>query len=152
MYWNVVQNGTLQNAFVLNLQINVVADFSFDKSGLLHGKVTIPTFDMNLFSSEIGKFSLLQLQIAFNTLINVIILPTVNSLLNKGIPLPSFHGIELVNPQLEFGDGFMFISTSIQHATNSSFIPSSPIDYFTADLKRDFGLFAQYLQLEDEWM
>jgi len=151
MYWNVVQNGTLQNAFVLLLQIEAVVDLSFGNAGLLHGKVTVPTFDMSLFSSNIGQFSLLQLEIAFNTLINVIILPTINILLSQGINLPPIHGIELLNPQLEFGDGFMFIATSIQHVSNTTTVTSDSLTSFSTDLGKNLEYFTQYIQLEDEW-
>merc|ERR1712137_188788 len=109
MNWNVITNGTSVNAFTLLVQLAADIDLYFDDL-LLKGKAGIPTFDLSLYSSNIGDFSLFQLETAINTALYVVLLPSINSVLRQGIPIPAVYGVTLANPTIEFETGYMYVS------------------------------------------
>merc|ERR1712232_677256 len=101
-------------AFSLLIELEAQVDlYVNDTTSTIHGSIGVPEFDMSLQSSNIGQFSLFQLEAAINTAIYVIFLPTVNSVLREGIPIPQIGGLTLENPIIEFEQDFMYISTQL---------------------------------------
>jgi len=119
MNWNIVSNGTVTNAFTLLVQLSANIDLYFEDT-MLKGKAAIPTFDMSLYSSNIGDFSLFQLETAVNTVLYAVLLPTINGVLRDGIPVPEVLGVTLKNPMIEFETGYMYITTALAVGGNST--------------------------------
>jgi len=117
-YWNVMVNDTKVHAFTILIELSVSVELFFDNStSLLHGKVGVPTFDLTLMESDIGSFSLLQLEIAVESLIDIAILPAINSVFSKGIPIPAIFGLTLKDPTIGFEDGYLYMTSGIGRAT-----------------------------------
>jgi|ERR1712137_72114 len=112
MYWNaILSNGTSVNAFVLLLEIAASVDLTFDNTTMIHGQVGVPTFEMSLYDSNIGSFSLFQLETAISTVIYLGLLPKINHVLKNGIPIPVVFGFTLSDPMIGYSnDGYLYFS------------------------------------------
>ena len=66
-------------------------------------------------TTSIGDFSLFSLNAAFQTIVNVILVPAVNAVLGSGIPSPVIAGFTFAEPEFVFVDNsYAYFSTGFQ--------------------------------------
>eukprot|EP00010_Vexillifera_abyssalis_P007034 CAMPEP_0201546310 /NCGR_PEP_ID=MMETSP0173_2-20130828/2629_1 /ASSEMBLY_ACC=CAM_ASM_000268 /TAXON_ID=218659 /ORGANISM="Vexillifera sp., Strain DIVA3 564/2" /LENGTH=478 /DNA_ID=CAMNT_0047954937 /DNA_START=17 /DNA_END=1450 /DNA_ORIENTATION=- len=106
----VTKNNT--EAFVLQGVIDFALNITVDSQKMLIlpqiGNLDV---QFSLFSSNIGNFSTLPLKATIKSVLEVGV-PVVNAILRKGIPIPNIQGLQFVQPQLIFHQGYFDISSS----------------------------------------
>ncbi|KAL0214777.1 hypothetical protein P9112_006961 [Eukaryota sp. TZLM1-RC] len=101
---------------VFSLGIDVVASTDvWTENGWLKGNLGLLGFKFGIISSEIGNFDTKQLNKVVDNVCKYGILPFLNVALEKGIEIPVTEGIEMKNPTIQFGDGFIAISTDVDY-------------------------------------
>lgn len=109
---NIVGNGT---AFVLQGTVNLDLNISVSSgTNTIHVAVESVSVVFDLYSSNIGSFSTIELRSIINTVLAVGI-PIVNKMLSPGLTIPTIKGLSLINPQLIWNDGFFMIGSNITY-------------------------------------
>ncbi|XP_033939780.1 bactericidal permeability-increasing protein-like [Pseudochaenichthys georgianus] len=106
-------NATLTPLFVLNLVSSVSARV-FVSGTRLAGAVTLNKMDLTLGTSNVGDFRVSTLNNIIQTVLNFVVIPTMNVQLAKGYPLPTLGKMKLVNTQLLVLKGHLMIGTDVQ--------------------------------------
>lgn len=79
----------------------------------LAGRVELNDFAMSLKWSTIGDFHLHLLEPVIGTVLRAVLLPYVNVLLWKGLPLPNVKGYTLHNAQFSYVDSRIIVCTDV---------------------------------------
>ncbi|XP_033938947.1 bactericidal permeability-increasing protein-like [Pseudochaenichthys georgianus] len=106
-------NATLTPLFVLNLVSSVSARV-FVSGTRLAGGVTLNKMDLTLGTSDVGDFQVGILNSIFQTVLNFVVITTMNAELAKGYPLPTLGKMKLVNTQLLVLKDHVMIGTDVQ--------------------------------------
>eukprot|EP01088_Endostelium_zonatum_P013405 TRINITY_DN2794_c0_g1_i1.p1 TRINITY_DN2794_c0_g1~~TRINITY_DN2794_c0_g1_i1.p1 ORF type:complete len:494 (+),score=83.32 TRINITY_DN2794_c0_g1_i1:53-1534(+) len=70
---------------------------------------------LSLLSSNIGPVNIAVLTSLANYLVESAIIPQINVYLAKGIPIPTLDGVDIVNGDVSFGNGFLFIGANVKY-------------------------------------
>lgn len=115
MTFKVVEpNGTIVPAFTCEgtLSLSITADVY---NASVYGKIQHAAFNISLESSRIGPFDIKPLSSLVDFAFLVVGVPQLNTYLSKGIPLPSFKEISIIQPHLHFGSGFVAVETDFKY-------------------------------------
>ncbi|KAL3508435.1 hypothetical protein ACH5RR_027836 [Cinchona calisaya] len=82
-------------------------------SNALAGSLRLNEFTMSEEWSKIGNLHMYFIQPMISTLLRTVVLPYINVKLNKGFPLPHFHGYGLTNSQLLCTDSRLMICSDV---------------------------------------
>jgi len=114
-WYAVVNNKTNELKYAFNLGINLVAKGEVKlRNHDIYVNVTYGNITLSLRDSQIGQFDLNPLNdIALLVLSEGI--PFVNNYFEKGVPLPQIPHVELINPYLGYGNGYIFVNTDFKY-------------------------------------
>jgi len=106
-------NGTVSPAFTLSTSTSLNATAYFIQGSSVGGIVYYIESSLTLLSSEIGSVPIKLLQLEVDYIIKNVVLPQVNAFLATGIELPTIEGVTFVNPQIEYGEQYLSVSTDV---------------------------------------
>ncbi|TNN25574.1 Bactericidal permeability-increasing protein [Liparis tanakae] len=106
-------NATLSPLFVLNMETSVSARV-FVSGMRLAGAVNLNKMDLTLGTSYVGDFQVRTLNSIFQTVLKLVVIPTLNVQLAKGYPLPTLGKMNLVNTQLQVLKDYVMVGTDVQ--------------------------------------
>merc|ERR1711934_292822 len=86
-------------------------------SQLLIGQLTELQCPLTLVKSDVGTVDVAGLSMLVSSVLNSVALPAANKILAKGFPIPTLEGVEFVNSQLNFGDGYVELATDLKFDT-----------------------------------
>ncbi|XP_065706308.1 bactericidal permeability-increasing protein-like [Patagioenas fasciata] len=112
----VLPNATRIPAFLLNIDANVTGKPSIS-GNRLRGTVKLTGLRVTQVKSHVGPVEVTRLETLLKFGLWLFGVPWANKRLQAGVPLPSPHGLRLLNPQLSLQEGFMLIATDLQHQT-----------------------------------
>ena len=117
----ILPNKDLQSVFTLGLTVFTNIYFwihSESVDQIVSGNVTLLKFNFNVTSSNIGSFSVEHLNKAVNYLVDLFVIKAFNYFGAKGIVIPLMDGVSFINPKLQFGEGYILISSDIHYILN----------------------------------
>ncbi|XP_065501999.1 bactericidal permeability-increasing protein-like [Caloenas nicobarica] len=112
----VLPNATRVPAFLLNIDANVTGKPSIS-GNRLRGTVRLMGLHVTQVTSHVGPVEVTRLETLLKFGLWLFGVPWANKRLQAGVPLPTPHGLRLLNPQLSLQEGFMLIVTDLQHQT-----------------------------------
>eukprot|EP01130_Rhizamoeba_saxonica_P014042 TRINITY_DN6077_c0_g1_i1.p1 TRINITY_DN6077_c0_g1~~TRINITY_DN6077_c0_g1_i1.p1 ORF type:complete len:476 (-),score=90.37 TRINITY_DN6077_c0_g1_i1:754-2181(-) len=81
----------------------------------LAGNITDVKEAVSLVKSQIGNFDLTQVDSIIELLVEVGLVPLVNTVINKGVPIPTIQNVEFVKPEVGIGNGYLYVDTSVKY-------------------------------------
>jgi len=122
----VLKNGSLFNAFVLNgtVQSSAVALLN---GQVVYGNMSYLSGNFGLSSSNIGPIDVSSFVDLLNTLFADGVVPVLNGYLQNGFPLPSVPGLTFVNPEIGYGQDYIFVATDISYTPPQALMKSAKI-------------------------
>ncbi|CAH1789472.1 unnamed protein product [Owenia fusiformis] len=118
-------NGVEKHAFSANTSLFLVANASVNTqtnkvtSQIVHQRVKI-----GVLESAIGNISDAGLQFAVSTILRIFVIPKLNELGGKGMPVPNFGPVKLLNPQLHL------LQNAIMVKTDARYVPKDTTLYY----------------------
>jgi len=109
------ESGALSPAFAVNFVALGSGVALIDSNNNLTAHIQYLSSNFSLVSSHIGDIPVEFLQFLIDTLLEQAIVPAVNSIIERGIILPTVAGVSLINPSLIYGDGYIAVSTDIKY-------------------------------------
>lgn len=105
-------------SFAFELACTIVGGLTADIQGqLLIGQLTELQCPLTLVKSDVGTVDVAGLSLLVSSVLNSVALPAANKILAKGFPIPTLEGVEFVNSQLNFGDGYVELATDLKFDT-----------------------------------
>ena len=114
----ILPNNELQPVFTLGLSVVTNIFFwihSESTDQIVSGNVTLLKFNFDVTSSNVGSFSVEHLNKAVNYLVDLFVIKAFNYFGAKGIAVPLVDGVSFINPKLQFGEGYILISSDIHY-------------------------------------
>lgn len=93
----------------------------------IYGNMTYLNGNFGLLASNIGPVDVSSFVSLLDTLLADGVVPVINGYLENGFPLPTVPGLTLVNPQIGYGQDFIYVGTDITYTPPS---PIAKIDTF----------------------
>ncbi|XP_047463023.1 bactericidal permeability-increasing protein isoform X2 [Mugil cephalus] len=109
----IAKNGTKIPLFNLNLGLKFSGKM-WTSGGNLKGSMMMDNLTLSLASTEVGKFETVALENLMKQGMKMVVLPSLNAKLGKGIMLPRMKKAKLVNSVLKMEKGFVEISSDAQ--------------------------------------
>ncbi|XP_015737360.1 bactericidal permeability-increasing protein-like isoform X2 [Coturnix japonica] len=110
----VLPNATRVPAFLLNIDANVTGKPTI-AGNRLGGTVKLKSLRVMQVMSHVGPLQVEKLENTLRFGLWLFGVPWADKRLRPGIPLPTPHGITLLNPRLSLHEGFMLITTDLQY-------------------------------------
>ncbi|KAK4812658.1 hypothetical protein QYF61_012168 [Mycteria americana] len=110
----VLPNATRVPAFLLNIDANVTANPTIT-GNRLGGTVSLKGLSVAQVTSHVGPVEVKRLETLLKFGLWLFGVPRANKRLQAGVPLPTLHGLSLLNPRLSLQEGFVLITTDLQH-------------------------------------
>lgn len=108
-------NGSLEPMFKTRLSVTVSLTASLNGTSLRATIVDVSS-TVEVTESEIGEISDPLLNGAFTLISNFFIIPKLNAIGEKGIPIPSVSDVHFTNTRLELADHCMRISADVEYS------------------------------------
>ncbi|KAM9260414.1 bactericidal permeability-increasing protein-like [Cariama cristata] len=109
----VLPNATRVPAFLLNIDANVTGKPSIT-GNRLGGTVRLTGLSVAQVTSHVGPVEVKRLETLLGFGLRLFGVPWANKRLRAGVPLPTPHGLSLLNPRLSLQEGFVLIATDLQ--------------------------------------
>jgi len=110
----ILPGGSMTPAFTLTGWIQ--ASGSAKLNGMtLSGNLTYLRGNFTLLSSKVGPFSVAVFDDLLNLLFSSGVVPAVNTIIGKGIDLPTVQGLTFNHPTLGFGPHYIYVSTDVTY-------------------------------------
>ncbi|XP_063206387.1 bactericidal permeability-increasing protein-like [Chroicocephalus ridibundus] len=109
----VLPNATRVPAFLLNIDANVTGKPIITRNRL-GGTVSLKGLSVEQVTSHVGPVEVKRLENLLKFALWLFGVPWANKRLQAGIPLPTPHGLSLLNPRISLQEGFMLIATDLQ--------------------------------------
>eukprot|EP01118_Nematostelium_gracile_P006562 TRINITY_DN2113_c0_g1_i1.p1 TRINITY_DN2113_c0_g1~~TRINITY_DN2113_c0_g1_i1.p1 ORF type:complete len:483 (+),score=113.78 TRINITY_DN2113_c0_g1_i1:58-1506(+) len=104
--------GNYIEVFTLGIQLQNFATFTVDSTNNhLIGKISQIKFNVNVNNTNVGPIDLKHINVLITFLIDLGIQPIINQKLAEGFPLPEISGVQLENPVIVNGDGYLQVGT-----------------------------------------
>ncbi|XP_074013719.1 bactericidal permeability-increasing protein-like [Numenius arquata] len=110
----VLPNATRVPAFLLNINANVTGKPTITRNKL-RGTVSLKGLSVEQVTSHVGPVEVKRLENLLKFSLWLFGVPWANKRLQAGIPLPTLHGLSLLNPRISLQEGFMLIATDLQY-------------------------------------
>ncbi|XP_075022227.1 bactericidal permeability-increasing protein-like [Calonectris borealis] len=110
----VLPNATRVPAFLLNIDANVTGKPTIT-GNRLGGTVRLTGLSVAQVTSHVGPVEVNRLETLLKFGLWLFGVPWANKRLRAGIPLPTPHGLSLLNPRLSLQEGFVLITTDLQY-------------------------------------
>lgn len=109
-----LSNGSLVPMFKANMTAVLDLQVSLNKM-ILRGNITRLSSVIKVTESKIGELSSQVLTMLFNIATKAVILPELNAVGQKGIPVPGFRNVQFVNTRLEYLNRCVRIATDVRY-------------------------------------
>jgi len=103
--------GKFDFTFSVTLDIQLSAQISV-KNNNITGELTVESLTAKVGTSSVGQINIDGINEIFN-FVAAMGVDLLNEQLDDGIPLPSVAGLNYINPQITFKDGFLSVSSDI---------------------------------------
>ncbi|XP_047602680.1 bactericidal permeability-increasing protein [Lutra lutra] len=110
----VLPNSSLAPLFVLQLSTNFSVEVGTTPDRLI-GKLRLNRLLLELKHSDVGPFSVTELQAVMNYLLPTIVIPKVNERLREGFPLPLPANVQLFNLVLQTHQNFLLFGADVHY-------------------------------------
>ncbi|VCW97544.1 unnamed protein product, partial [Gulo gulo] len=110
----VLPNSSLAPLFVLQLSTNFSVEVGTTPDRLI-GKLRLNRLLLELKHSDVGPFSVTELQAIMNYLLPTIVIPKVNERLREGFPLPLPANVQLFNLVLQTHQNFLLFGADVRY-------------------------------------
>jgi len=110
--FNILQGTTTQPAFTLGVTAYMNGTASIVGTNLT-GDVTYLYSNISVVSSEVGNIPTTVIQATVDIILKQIVVPVLNTIFKKGMPLPTIDGITFVNPTIGYGDHYLFVASDL---------------------------------------
>lgn len=110
----VLPNGTHVPAFLLDIDANVTGKPTIT-GNRLGATMSLRGLRVTQVASHVGPVEVQRLETLLNLGLRLFGVPRANKWLQARVPLPTPHGLRLLNPRLSLQEGFMLITTDLQH-------------------------------------
>ncbi|XP_051489073.1 bactericidal permeability-increasing protein-like [Apus apus] len=110
----VLPNATRVPTFLLDIDANVTGKPTITRNRL-GGTVKLTGLSVTQVTSHVGPVEVKRLETALKFGLWLFGVPRANKWLQAGIPLPTPHGLSLLNPRLSVQEGFVLITTDLQY-------------------------------------
>ncbi|XP_068272185.1 bactericidal permeability-increasing protein-like [Nyctibius grandis] len=110
----VLPNATRVPAFLLNIDANVTGKPTIT-GNRLGGTVKMTGLSVAQVTSHVGPVEVKRLETLLKFGLWLFGVPWANKRLQAGIPLPTPHGLTLLSPRLSLHEGFVLVTTDLQH-------------------------------------
>lgn len=114
----ILPDKSVSNAFVLTSELAINIKAGVANGNVLTGELALKKMTIDVKSSNVGAISVGSLDKFLAALINIVVIPYVNTIFQAGFPIPVVEGFELTNPRIFYGSSFIGISS------NFTFTPS----------------------------
>lgn len=113
-----LSNGSLVPMFKANMTVVLDLQVSLNKM-VLRGNITRLSSVINVTESKIGELSSEVLTLLFNMATKAVILPELNAVGQKGIPVPGFKNVQFVNTRLDNLNRCVRIATDVRYVRST---------------------------------
>ncbi|XP_014810250.1 PREDICTED: bactericidal permeability-increasing protein-like [Calidris pugnax] len=110
----VLPNATRVPAFLLNIDANVTGKPTITRNKL-GGTVSLKGLSVEKVTSHVGPVEVKRLENLLKFSLWLFGVPQANKRLQAGVPLPTLHGLSLLNPRISLQEGFVLIATDLQY-------------------------------------
>ncbi|KAM9218970.1 bactericidal permeability-increasing protein-like [Leptosomus discolor] len=110
----VLPNATRVPAFLLNIDAEVTGKPTITRNRL-GGTVRLAGLRVAQVTSHVGPVEVNRLETLLKFGLWLFGVPWANKRLQAGVPLPTPHGLNLLNPRLSLQEGFVLIATDLQY-------------------------------------
>ncbi|KAL0221923.1 hypothetical protein RCL1_001777 [Eukaryota sp. TZLM3-RCL] len=110
----ILPNGNRHAVFSLSVSLSTSAKV-WVNTLRLHGKLNLLSFKFSVVEMEFGEFDAEGLTKVVNEVCNWVIVPFLNVALEKGFDIPMTKGVEVIEPTITYGQGFMVVSTDFKY-------------------------------------
>ncbi|XP_042656905.1 bactericidal permeability-increasing protein-like isoform X2 [Tyto alba] len=110
----VLPNATRVPAFLLSIDTNVTGKLTLT-GNRLGGTVKLTGLSVAQVTSHVGPVEVKRLETTLKFGLWLFGVPWVNKRLQAGFPLPTPHGLSLLDPRLSLQEGFVLIATDLQY-------------------------------------
>ncbi|KAM6404551.1 bactericidal permeability-increasing protein-like [Rhynochetos jubatus] len=110
----VLPNATRAPAFLLSIDANVTGKPTIT-GNKLGGTVRLTGLSVAQVTSHVGPVEVKRLETLLKFGLWLFGVPWANKRLRAGIPLPTLHGLSLLDPRLSLQEGFVLIATDLQY-------------------------------------
>ncbi|XP_061217413.1 bactericidal permeability-increasing protein-like [Neopsephotus bourkii] len=107
-------NGTRVPAFLLDIDANVTGK-PIITGNRLGATMSLKGLRVMQVTSHVGPVEVQRLETLLSLGLRLFGVPRANKWLQARVPLPTPHGLRLLNPRLSLHEGFMLITTDLQH-------------------------------------
>ncbi|KAM9527963.1 bactericidal permeability-increasing protein-like [Guaruba guarouba] len=107
-------NGTRVPAFLLDIDANVTGK-PIITGNRLGATMSLKGLKVTEVTSHVGPVEVQKLETLLSLGLRLFGVPRANKWLQARVPLPTPHGLRLLNPRLSLQEGFMLITTDLQH-------------------------------------
>lgn len=87
-----------------------------ETKGTLAPRVTYVACPISLSWSKVGTVHTNEIRQFVNSILSSVGIQSINKALARGVPLPTFDGISLVNTSVQFGDGYLQVLADAKYA------------------------------------
>ncbi|CAM6099422.1 unnamed protein product [Calypogeia fissa] len=111
----VKDGGDIVPVACINLMVSFDAVAALNYANIT-GQATLDDLTLALKWSEIGSFPVYLVQATVRTLVQELVLPLINISLKSGFPIPMVAGVEIIDADLRYEDGYLFVCTDIHYS------------------------------------
>lgn len=110
----VLENGSYLSAFTLNGTVSCAGTAKLNEQ-VIAANLTFINVDFDLYNTNIGPFNVTILDKLINALFQYGIVPAINTILEKGFPLPTVPNLKFVNPAINWGKDYLAVTTDVTY-------------------------------------
>ncbi|XP_057485039.1 putative BPI/LBP family protein At1g04970 [Actinidia eriantha] len=119
---DVLDAGEVIPVACIALVIDLSGNVEISKNNL-SGSIQLNDFTMSLKWSKIGSLHMNLLKPVVESVLRAVVLPYVNLLLWRGVPLPHFHGYALHNAQIRYADSRIIACSDVTSVIRGNLDP-----------------------------
>ncbi|KAG8446164.1 hypothetical protein GDO86_013858 [Hymenochirus boettgeri] len=110
----ILPNSSLASLFLIQLTTNATAKVALD-SGRIIGNLDLGRVETKLVHSDVGPFSVSLLNEIANYCVSRILLPRLNVILKKGLPLPLIDHVEITDSVLQTYEHYLLFGANVRY-------------------------------------
>jgi hypothetical protein len=107
-------NGSVDDMFTTNMTVKIALNVSLENL-VLKGKVDKLTYAISVIDSKVGPLSGGLLKLLFDFIVKAFLIPSLNKVGEKGIPIPNVDDVRFTNAKLNLETSALRIETDVAY-------------------------------------
>ncbi|KAK7276894.1 hypothetical protein RIF29_18041 [Crotalaria pallida] len=115
---NVLEADKVIPVVAISVEVSASIDVEFIRNNI-GGSLNLNKFSIQLEWSKIGKLHIQAIQLVVSKVLETVLIPLINSLLKRGIPLPNLDGFALENADFLYAHPWISVSSDVAFVGHS---------------------------------